>query len=94
MFYSHHRAINFWQTNVLSRDGNQQGVYLSGLSSPALEKPPLPYSTTPAPPTTPQPTCSIPYVFSSGNFYSWLGDTPVSFATYNSSALLGIYTYA
>ncbi len=37
---------------------NQEYTYLSGIPAPSSYIPPLPYSTTPAPATTPIPTCA------------------------------------
>jgi len=36
------------------------GIYLSGISTPPKDPPPIPYTTTPAPPTVAPLACSVP----------------------------------
>ncbi|CAD5124265.1 DgyrCDS12560 [Dimorphilus gyrociliatus] len=53
------QSIDFLSSAVLKKS-LQNNVFLSGVPGSLETLPPLPYVTTPAPPTTPKPTCAIP----------------------------------
>ena len=87
------RTVNFFNVRSLA-PGSQKGVVLSGCPAPPDTLPPLPYTTTPAPPTTPAPTCASPPDLNATSSGQRFGDEAISYVSYNLTGYHGIFEIA